>query len=78
MLIISRHEGEAVTIRTTGADVIHVKILRDGAAVRLGIQADKETLILRDELIHQTQTRSTDHARAPTTAHRPRGAHRSL
>lgn len=52
MLILTRRPGEAIQI---GNDVI-VRILSvNGSQIRIGIEAPKETNIVRTELIDQTK-----------------------
>tara|TARA_B100001094_G_C18108897_1_gene759975 strand:+ start:554 stop:802 length:249 start_codon:yes stop_codon:yes gene_type:complete len=46
MLVITRKPGEGVTIGDVRVQVVGV----NGKNIRLGIEADKNTLILRDEI----------------------------
>lgn len=47
MLVLSRGQGEWIRI----GDNIRIQIVRTGPKVRVGIEAPKEMIILREELI---------------------------
>lgn len=55
MLVLSRKRDEAITMQV-GDKVITLKIVKiEPNKVRLGIEADKDVLILRDELLPSTE-----------------------
>ena len=47
MLVLTRRLGEGFRI----GEAIHVVVIRDGENIRLGIEAPRELLVLRDELV---------------------------
>jgi len=52
MLVLSRKENEAVIIKLPNGDQIDVIVTQiNGNQVRVGVDADKEALILRGELL---------------------------
>ncbi len=52
MLVLSRNEGESLTI-TEGGTTIEVVVIRTGRKVRLGIKAPESVKVMRNELIGQ-------------------------
>lgn len=57
MLVLGRREGEAVVITAGEYEIrISVESFR-GPAVRLGFQADRDVLILREELTEDRERR---------------------
>lgn len=57
MLILTRNEGESITIDNH----IEVKILRTGKCIRIGIAAPKSVKIVRTELL--TRKKINTHSR---------------
>ena len=52
MLILSRKHNESITITTPSGENIEITILEGkGTQVKVGIDAPKDYLILRDELL---------------------------
>ena len=56
MLVITRKPGEGVTIGDVRVQVVGV----NGKNIRLGIEADKNTLILRDEINPSPQNKQPE------------------
>ena len=52
MLVLSRKKDESIIVRVPGKDDIHITVVRvdNMNKVRLGIEADKEVVVLRSEL----------------------------
>jgi carbon storage regulator CsrA len=51
MLVLSRKKDETILLKRPGMETIEVTVVRiDNNRVRLGIKADKEVVVLREEL----------------------------
>lgn len=50
MLVVTRRVGEKVLIPRAGIEIVVTKILPNGQ-VRLGIEAPKEMVVVREELV---------------------------
>jgi carbon storage regulator CsrA len=51
MLVLSRKKDETILLKRPGEKAIEITVVRiDNNRVRLGIQADKEVVVLREEL----------------------------
>lgn len=51
MLVITRREGERITVISPEGTEIEITLIQDGKAARIGIQAPKDYKILRTELL---------------------------
>lgn len=55
MLVVTRREGESVTVISPDGTEIEITLVEDGTAARIGIQAPKDYKILRTELLEEMQ-----------------------
>lgn len=55
MLVLTRREGESVTVISPDGTEIEITLVEDGKAARIGIQAPKGYKILRTELFEESQ-----------------------
>ena len=53
MLVITRREGESVTVISPEGTEIEITLVQDGTAARIGIQAPVDYKILRTELLEE-------------------------
>lgn len=53
MLVITRREGESVTVISPEGTEIKITLVEDGKAARIGIQAPVDYKILRTELLEE-------------------------
>ncbi len=51
MLVLSRREGEAITLKINGMDIFIDLVEIRGSHAKLGITAPEEVVILREELL---------------------------
>lgn len=55
MLVITRREGESITVISPEGTEIEITLVQDGTAARIGIQAPKDCKILRTELLEEAE-----------------------
>ena len=55
MLVITRREGESITVISPDGMEIEITLVQDGTAARIGIQAPPDYKILRTELLEEAQ-----------------------
>lgn len=55
MLVITRREGESVTVISPDGTEIEITLVQDGTAARIGIKAPKDCKILRTELLEEIE-----------------------
>ena len=55
MLVITRREGEGITVISPEGTEIEITLVQDGTAARIGIQAPKDYKILRTELLEEIE-----------------------
>lgn len=55
MLVITRREGESITVISPEGTEIEITLVQDGTAARIGIHAPKDYKILRTELLEEAQ-----------------------
>ena len=53
MLVITRREGESITVISPDGMEFEITLVQDGKAARIGIQAPKDYKILRTELFEE-------------------------
>lgn len=55
MLVVTRREGESITVISPEGTEIEITLVQDGTAARIGIQAPVDYKILRTELLEEAQ-----------------------
>ena len=55
MLVITRREGESITVISPDGMEFKITLIQDGKAARIGIQAPKDYKILRTELLEEIE-----------------------
>ena len=53
MLVITRREGESITVISPDGKEIEITLTRDGNNARIGVQAPQDYKIVRTELIEE-------------------------
>ena len=53
MLVITRREGESITVISPDGTEIEITLTRDGNNARIGVQAPQDYKIVRTELIEE-------------------------
>jgi carbon storage regulator len=75
MLILSRREGESLTI---GDDIVVTVVAITGNQIRLGIAAPREVRVLREEIYRAMQEENRAAASAPKARERLEQAFRQV
>lgn len=61
MLVLSRNQGESIVIQTPAGELVEVMIVEcQGKKIRVGIEAPKDHIVYRKELLQKIQCQRGD------------------
>lgn len=58
MLVVTRREGESITVISPEGTEFEITLVQDGTAARIGIQAPPDYKILRTELLEGIENKA--------------------